>query len=465
MRIGTDRAATAKRVLVPVPGGVALTMLCAVLVGCVSTPERRPLTDLVQEARAASQADERPPMHDAYVVQASAEIPPPNRLPPPHAGPHVSDTFVESDVREALQILASQAGVSVIIDEQVRGLTSAVIENEPFEAALEKLLAPLGYVYRKVGNQYLVGVPDPTSALFPRIADRHDFYATHLSPPQLLQLLPDRSKSFVRISEGRNLMIVEAPRQIAQEILEDLHRSDQPVEQVVLEAIVCVISPESGMQFGFDLEQGFRLDGDAALNLGISGLNMVGQYGPFGMANFRDFTFTAALLKALAREGYVKIHAAPHVMAKDGETATITIAKETFFSTQPANAQLLFRQDIQKIEAGITLDITPVIRGDHVTVHIERAELSEGIDSPSVANDGTNTFPIINRRRVSTTVHVSDGETITIGGLVQRQQVERIHRLPILGSIPYIGVLFQQIDRREEETEVVIFISPRIVRQ
>jgi type II secretory pathway component GspD/PulD (secretin) len=260
------------------------------------------------------------------------------------------------------------------------------------------------------------------------------------------------------------LIIVEAPRPIAERILWDLEQSDQRVEQVVLEAMVVVMSPENGLRFGLDMDGGFAV-GDSALNLSMSGLAVAGQYGPPDLATIRSFTYTSALLKALAREGYVSIRAAPRVMAKDGETAKITIAKETFFSIQPGNAQLLFRQDIERIEAGISLDITPVIRGDDVTVHIERAEVSEGLDNKDLADQGANTFPIINRRKVSTTVHVHDGETITIGGLVQRQEVERINKLPYLCDIPHVGRLFQHIDRREEENEVVIFICPRIVRE
>jgi type II secretory pathway component GspD/PulD (secretin) len=366
------------------------------------------------------------------------------------------------DVQESLQILALQAKVSVIIDEQIRGVTSAVIEDEPFEAALEKVLLPLGYVSRKMEDHYLVGVADPASSLFSRIAERHDYHTRNLSPSELMQLLPEHLKRFVRTNEKRNLIIVQAPPAIAGNILDDLNRSDQAVGQVVLEVMVCVLSPERALQLGVDLKQGVPLSGGSAVNLALSGLSLAGDYGSSGAATFAQ---TSAFLRALARDGHVSIRASPRVMAKDGETARISIAKETFFSTQPAGLANFFRQEIQKIEAGITLDITPVIRGERVTMRIERAEVSEGIDNPAPMNGPSNTFPTINRRQVSTTVHVLDGETITIGGLAQRQFVEQLSKVPVLGDIPLIGKLFRHIDRREVETEVVIFISPRIVRE
>ena len=75
-----------------------------------------------------------------------------------------------------------------------------------------------------------------------------------------------------------------------------------------------------------------------------------------------------------------------------------------------------------------------------------------------------NSYPQINRSTVSTTVHLKDGETIVIGGLVQRQTVDRIGRVPMFGSLPGVGRMFQTVEQREQDVEVVIFISPRLVQ-
>jgi type IV pilus assembly protein PilQ len=95
-------------------------------------------------------------------------------------------------------------------------------------------------------------------------------------------------------------------------------------------------------------------------------------------------------------------------------------------------------------------------------VQIDRAEVSENINS-NESNPSATNFPVINRRTVSTNVDVSDGETIVIGGLVQRQQVEQINRIPGLSRIPLAGRLFQTKQVEEMDVEVAIFISPRIV--
>jgi type II secretory pathway component GspD/PulD (secretin) len=173
---------------------------------------------------------------------------------------------------------------------------------------------------------------------------------------------------------------------------------------------------------------------------------------------------TSAFVRLLASEGYITIRAAPRVTAKDGEKANISINRETFFSLQPNNNSLLFQQNIQKVEAGISLEIIPRVHGDMISVKISKAEVSEDIRASDSRSELTsNPYPIINRRVVSTDVNVRDGQTIVIGGLVQRQTVDRINRIPGLSRIPIAGKLFQTVEKQEQDVEVAIFISPRIV--
>ena len=449
---------------------VAILAACGVLLSaCEAEPSRRSMSDLFQEALDSSRVLNEDPAELAAArhlggdtaLAGLRELRP--EPAPADEGPRVSDTFVETDVQQALQSLAAQSGQSLIIDEQVRGIVTTTIEDEPFGAALRKVLLPLGFVYRRVGGQYLVGTDDPNSALFPHIAERFEYFTRHAAPRELLELMPEKLKPFLRTSDRRNLVIVEAPRSIAERILYELRQSDAPAPQVVLEAMVVVYAPEDAFRFGFDFEQGIKISGNEAVNLGLNGLAMSGVVGPGQLEGLKNFTFTSAMLRAMAREGYVAIRAAPRVMAKDGEKASITIGRETFFTVQPDTGTLLIRQDLEKVESGITLDITPVIRGDTVTVTIDRAEVSEDIRG-NIEGSASDRFPTINRRTVSTTVHVKDGQTIVIGGLVQRQQIDRVDKVPLLGDIPGIGLLFQQIDKQSQEAEVAIFISPKIVR-
>jgi type II secretory pathway component GspD/PulD (secretin) len=207
------------------------------------------------------------------------------------------------------------------------------------------------------------------------------------------------------------------------------------------------------------------VQGVDSLKAGMTGLSFTGSASRNGFDNaFSDFAVTSAFVRLLAQEGYITIRAAPRVTAKDGEKASISINREAFFSLQPSGSNVLFRQDVQKVESGITLEIIPRVHGDMVSVNIGKAEVSEDIRaSDSRAELTSNPFPIINRRVVSTNVNVQDGHTIVIGGLVQSQTVDRVNRIPGLSRLPLVGGMFKTIDKQKQDAEVAIFISPRIV--
>ncbi len=378
----------------------------------------------------------------------------------------ISETFEQTDIREAIQILASLAEVSVIVDDSVGGVTSATIEDATFEQSLEQILLPVGLVYAKHGNNYVIAPPDPDSPLFDYISQRNHYVPEHHQPAILTSLLPSRFKPFIQSQPERNLIIVDAPAGISNDIIARLRELDQPVPQVELEAIVCVVAPDSGFRFGLDWGHVVGVDGVDSLKAGLTGLTFSGSASPKGFNDsFSDFAVTSAFVRLLAQEGYITIRAAPRVTAKDGEKANISINRETFFSLQPSSSNVFFQQSVQKVEAGISLEITPRVHGDMVSVNIGKAEVSEDIRTSEARSELTsNPYPIINRRVVSTNVNVRDGHTIVIGGLVQSQTVDRINRIPGLSKIPVFGNMFKTIEKQKQDAEVAIFICPRIVQ-
>ncbi len=381
--------------------------------------------------------------------------------------PLINEIFEQTEIREAIEILASTTGATVVVDDSIGGVVTLQIKDATFDQALEMLLLPLGLVYVVNDGTYLVSPPDPESPLFRLISSRYQYSPTNHLPSKLAALVPKRLSPFFQVSDDRNLIAIEAPKAIGEDLLNRLQELDQPVQQVVLEAIVCVSAPDSGFKFGVDWNHTLQLNNLDQMKVGLSGLAFSGAASKYGVNNaFDEFAVTSAFVQLLAQQGLVTIRAAPRVTAKDGEKASISIERETFFSLQPTNTSVLFTQNIQKVQAGINLMITPRIRGDRVSIEIEKAEVSEDIRTSETRKElVSNQFPIINRRTVSTKVDVLDGHTIVIGGLVQRQTVDRVNKVPFLGSLPGIGGLFRTIEKQEQDAEVAIFISPRIVRE
>lgn len=411
-------------------------------------------------------------VHEEYAIGSEVvdlELPPvDDYYDDQPAEPTISEEFIEMDVREALLTLSEDAGVDMVIGENVNGVVNARIDDLTLDRAIEKVLMPLGMHYARHGDQYIVASDDPEAPLFPYIAKRIEYRPLHLDAQALLDSMPKNTAEFAKVIAGANLILIEAPTRIAEEIADRFASIDQPIPQVILEAIICVVSPDSGFQFGLDWQHAVELNGENALKFGATGLALSSNYTRAGAsAIFDDFASTSSFVKLLKEHGYLTIRASPHVMAEDGKPAEITINRQTYFSVQqnPTNSDnsaFFFQQDIKDVESGISLNITPHVRGDTVTIDIEKAEVSEDVRNAN-SDLAVNPFPIINRRSVSTTVHVKDGRTIVIGGLVQRETVDRVNRIPGLSRIPLMGYLFETTQRQTRDAEIVIFISPRIV--
>jgi type IV pilus assembly protein PilQ len=381
----------------------------------------------------------------------------------------VSGDFIETPLRDALNDLAADAGVQLVLDDDVNGVVNIVFEDQPVDRAFELVLSAQSFYHRRIDDTFYVGPAKTSSPLFPIISQRIEYRPKYVETKALLETVATVHRDFVSRIEGVDTVLIEAPERVATRIVARFESIDKPSAQVALEAIVCVIAPDSGQRIGLDWEHAVELDGEEALRFGVTGLGLGVDVSNAGVdAVFSDFSRTSAFVNALCEHGYLAIRAAPHVVAQDGEKASIIINRETFFSTQPQTSGLgesnsfFIQQNIERVESGITFDITPKVRGDMVTVKIEKAEVSEDIRTVS-AQAALNQFPIINRRSVSTTVSVKNGRTIVIGGLMQRETVDRESSIPILGSLPWLGHLFKTTERQSRDVEVVIFVSPRII--
>ncbi|MEN1681105.1 MAG: hypothetical protein AAGJ46_16075 [Planctomycetota bacterium] len=205
---------------------------------------------------------------------ASAEV-----IQPPG---DLTEEFIETDVREALIILGDQADVDVLIDDKARGVVNVSIEDETFESAIEKVLLPLGFVYGKRRDQYVICPPDPDSPLFPYVSTQVEYRPQHAQAEQLLAAPPKQMLRFVRVVEDANVLVIEAPTQHMGFILERIRRLDQPTPQVELEAIVCVVSPDSGFRFGLDWGRAVEMNGETAMGLAPRGSPSRDESAPAG---------------------------------------------------------------------------------------------------------------------------------------------------------------------------------------
>ena len=181
-----------------------------------------------------------------------------------------------------------------------------------------------------------------------------------------------------------------------------------------------------------------------------------------GIAKWRDGTPDIGLLiNAYAKEGGVNVIATPQILTLDNEEAEINISKVIPYSTgmkYDANNNPVISYDYKDV--GIVLKITP-----HITASGEvRLKVYEKVEDVVGYANADQTAPITSKREARTTVDVKDGQTLVIGGLIKKKKLTTVERVPILGSIPVVGNLFKKTGHQIEKTNLLVFITPRVVR-
>ena len=368
-----------------------------------------------------------------------------------------------------LKILAEKGDLNIITGPGVSaGRISIHMKDVPIEQAVNLIVRAAGLAYERIGNSILVADPKAlkeetglSSYVVPlKCAQAEDVKAALANLAAEIQI--DKS--------GNRLIIVTSPRVIA-EIQEVVAQLDQPARQVMLEARIVEVSIDDVKTLGIDWDllnrQGFVIvEGSPS----SSAPNALPGTLPFlpnqtdGKYQFQAFShqakaFQVALDLAIS-EGNARVLANPKLATLNGHEANILVGSRIPYIVQGttfAGGAAAPTQSVEKEEVGIKLRITPLINADgYITTTIE-PEVS------SASFRGQSDLPVVNTRQASTTVRLKDGNSVIIGGLLSEEKTTNVTKVPLLGSIPLIGALFQHHSITSSKRDLVIEVTPRIL--
>ncbi|MDO8445488.1 MAG: secretin N-terminal domain-containing protein [Deltaproteobacteria bacterium] len=285
----------------------------------------------------------------------------------------------------------------------------------------------------------------------------------------------------VTADKSTNSLIITAAPEDYDSVKGVIEKLDLRRRQVYVEAAIMEISlskmKELGVEFrAVDLPKEGSVTPFGGTNFGGIGAAVSG---PAGLAELSGmaagvvkgtFTFrgteylnVGALVRALQTEGDVNVLSTPHLLTTDNQKAEIVVGENVPFVTgqsQTSGGNVL--TSIERKDIGITLRLTPrVSEGSFVKLDLyqEISSLTE-----SAAFDPNKVGPVVNKRYASTTVVAKDGETIAIGGLLRDNETKIVRKVPILGDIPVLGWLFRYKRTQVDKTNLLIFITPTIVK-
>ena len=279
----------------------------------------------------------------------------------------------------------------------------------------------------------------------------HLIQPKYLTVQQALDSMPDSKKAYLETNPERNLLIVNGPAEVADEIREYLANIDTPAPQVTLDVLVMEMSKTASRGLGLDWTHAEGHLG-AQLPLGDLGPGRVFYQG----VDTLDEEFFVSL-SALEEEGQVRIRANPRLVTLSGSSATMNIRRtKYYFYTQGYDQYGRPYLQQSDISADITGKVTPHVLGDgNILIEVE-------VGVGNFTFTSTSSLPDVTTRQTTASVMVNEGETLMIGGLVLTQETSSVSKTPLLGDLPLLGQLFRSTHRKVEENVLTILITPRL---
>jgi type IV pilus assembly protein PilQ len=391
-------------------------------------------------------------MEEAAATEAAA----------PPAGT-VSVDFKDADIRQVLRIISLKSGVDIVAGPDVEGLVTIKLTDVPWEQALGIILRTYGFTYEREANIVRVMTLEAleqealSTKVFPLA------YAKAKEVPDVIkEMLSDRGK--VKFDERTNTVIVtDIPTTLFQ-IAEVIERLDQRTPQVAIATKIVETKLEKNERLGIDWDNTFTMS-QTATAFGSSFPFPVGP--PLGGAQSQKFGMprvTAAAastlslgtltgpafsltIHTLSSRTDTKIISNPSLAVLNNQEAKIHIGEEypvPNYSLDQTTGRVTISGYTSKL-TGTVLTVTPHVNASNeIVVDLKPELITVGSDvSYQLAGTDTITFPRFTSQNAKTQVRIQDGETIAIGGLVKESKAQVEEKVPFLGDIPVVGLLFK----------------------
>jgi type IV pilus assembly protein PilQ len=435
-----------------------------------------------------------------------------------YSGERLTLNFQDIDVRSVLQLLADTSGQNIVVSDSVTGSLTLRLQNVPWDQALDIVLRTKGLDKRRQDNVIIIGPTD-------ELANREK--AELSARKEVQELSPVRSEflqvNYAKVADlakiirpsagggaggGKNsmlsdrgslstdertntLLVVDTADRLA-DIRHLVQTLDVPVRQVLIEARIVVVADtferDLGAQLGISTTGSaganlFSVSGTAAASDGIVNSSATGatpttalnsqalasRYqvnlpaantnGSFGVSLLSGSHLIDLELSAAENEGKSETISSPRVITANQKQATIMQGVEIPYQESASSGATT----TQFKNAVLSLKVTPLITPDNRV--ILDLDVSDDTVGSNVQSATGGSVPSIDTRQITTQVLVSDGQTVVLGGILATTKSKTDTKVPFLADIPVLGNLFKSTIHIDNKTELLIFITPKILRE
>jgi type IV pilus assembly protein PilQ len=439
-----------------------------------------------------------------------------------YTGERLTLNFQDIDVRSVLQLLADTSGQNIVVSDSVTGNLTLRLQNVPWDQALDIVLRTKGLDKRRQDNVIIIG---PTAELATRekaeleahkevqelAPIRSEFmqanYAKVADLAKMIRptggaatgggrnsLLSNRGS--LSIDERTNTLLVQDTVENLAEIRRLVQALDVPVRQVLIEARIVVVSDtferDLGAQFGVTSAQqngsngllavtGTGTGADTMIQSALTNLSsglpvapvatpaLANRYmvntpaantnGSIGVSLLGGSYLVDLALSAAENEGKSETISSPRVITANQKQATIMQGVEIPYQESASSGATT----TQFKNAVLSLKVTPLITPDNRV--ILDLDVSDDTVGQQVTSATGGSVPSIDTRQIQTQVLVGDGQTVVLGGILETTKSYSAQKVPWLGDIPILGNLFKSTTNINDKTELLIFITPKILRE
>lgn len=441
-----------------------------------------------------------------------------------YKGDKLSLNFQNIDIRSLLQVFADFTNFNIITSDTVQGTVTLRLKDVPWDQALDIVMQSKGLDSRKNGNVVLIAPRDELAAK-EKLELEQKSQIANLEPvkSEVFQLQYQKAEDIKKMitessggggggtgatatassrflssrgsagadSRTNQLFVTDTPTKL-DEVRKLLGKVDIPIRQVLIEARIVeasdTFSKSLGVKLGFNdrrITQGVVGGQIGGNNYGTFAGNQQGVYDltgqggtttgtSIGNTNFVNLPALAAgtnapasfalslfgsgltrfinlELSALEADNKGKIISSPRLVTSDATKAVIESGTEIpYATTSSSGTSVSFKKAVLKLE--VTPQITPE---GNVILDLQINKDSRG--------EATSAGPSIDTRNIKTQVLVENGGTVVVGGVYLQEEANQTNKVPLLGDLPFIGALFRNSQRINNKTELLIFITPKVV--
>jgi len=356
--------------------------------------------------------------------------------------------------------LAEEADLQLVVDDAIkdRKVTVHLADKSPREV-VDCIVSAYGFSCGEVNGILMIseGIPRRPSSYL--LSDIESIPTQYVEANNAKSLLPVFLQDHVKVNYEQNAVVLSAPTDVLQKFRDDIRQFDVPAAQIMLEILVVEFTDWDAAQY--DLGMRWQNAGRGA-ELGTLALPQANEalpareMGEIVLQGVADLpTEFRARLDALVSARHARVRAAPRIATVSGHSASFFVGTQRYLR-QPIETP--DQGTTNYIDAGVRLDIAPWTGDGQEIICQVKPEVST-----LSALDPITGLPEKSTRNADTMVRVRDGQTIIIGGL--RQEEERLIRtkVPLLGDLPLLGGLFRSSSRAVAKTDLVIFVTPRVL--